>query len=208
MRQNAHQHARLIAGSFKLAERYTNLINYLLVFDPIKKILPGVLVSSLVGVAMDVYLVSFNSPKPPDVAREIAHMIGQPGGIEVRTSIEIHSRDRRTPDDYDTMVAFSFSAPNTFRLHDLPVYVDDRHTSVYYAKNNLYAIFKSNLADNAWNIVRHLLPAPDRVLNWKSGGYSRENGIEGVTFVDTTAKPSVFDERDVWARHDQRVLAA
>lgn len=149
---------------------------------------------------MAVYLVSFNSPKPPDVAREIAHMVGQPG-VRVYTSISIHSRNRGKADDYDTMVAFSFSAPHTFRLHNLPVYVDDRHTSVYYAKDDLYAIFKSDLGDNAWNIVRHLLPAPDKVLNSKSGGgygcLRSSTRIKGVTFVDTAAKPSVFDEQDV-----------
>ena len=155
---------------------------------------------------MHVYLVSFDSPDPPNAATEIAHMVGHPGGMKVLTSIKLHSRNRCVADDYNMMVAFSFSAPNTFRLHNLPVYVDDRHTSVFYAKYNMYAIFKSDLSDNAWNIVRHLLPAPDRVFNGRVIRYSCQSMPKGMTFVDTKSKPSVFDEQDVYLNSDRKVM--
>ena len=147
---------------------------------------------------MDVYLVTFNSHKPPEVTKEIAYMLGHPGGVNVCTNIKIHSRNRCHAKDYDTMICFSFSAPRTYRLHDnLPVYVDDRHSSVYYAKDNLYAIFKKDLTDNVWNIVRYLLPAPDKVLNCSKNFLGARCINKGVTFIDTKAKCSVFDEQDV-----------
>ena len=144
---------------------------------------------------MNVYILSFNTSENPKVMKEIADMVGRPDGAIVHTSIEIYSRNRSQVSDYDNMICFSFSAPRTYKLHNLPVYVDDKYTSVYYAKDDLYAIFESDLTQNLWNIVRLLMPAPDEILNCKKKYLTSRPA--SVTFVNTKTKSSVFDKQDV-----------
>ena len=146
---------------------------------------------------MDVYLVSFSSSHPPRIVREIAHMVDGTAGMRVFTNLFMHSTNRRTPKDYDSMVAFSFDAPRTYKLDGLPVYIDDRYMTVYYSKYALYAVVKRDLSNNAWNIVRTLLPAPDVVMN----AFGREHRTipRGMMYVDTEQKPALFDRQDVIA---------
>lgn len=140
---------------------------------------------------MTVFVVSFFSKDTPEVVREIAHMTG--GIVSIRTALPVHAHERSTADDYDTMVAFSFPAARTYMLPGIGVYIDDGYTTLRFT--DMYMIFRKDLSDNPWNLMRTLLPLPDDVFN----GYIANTGVlrRAVLFVDTTQKPAVFDGDDV-----------
>lgn len=144
---------------------------------------------------MDIYLVSFNSSKPLPVVREIAHMVDGSAGMRVFTNLAVYSTNRTTVKDYENMIAFSFPAVRSYKLKDLPIYIDDNYTTVYYAKHDLYAVFKRDLSHNVWNLVRPLLPSPDAIMNCPLSNHDVYH--KGVMYVDTSAKPAIFDVYDV-----------
>lgn len=140
------------------------------------------------------YIVSFFSESTPAVVREIAHMADKTL-FDIKTSISVHTRERQTADDYESMVAFSFPAARTYRLSELPVYIDDDFTTVRFS--NAFVIFKKDITDSPWNLLRTLMPLPDAVYN----GYTRSSAgnltTTGMIFVNISCKPAVFDADDV-----------
>ena len=137
------------------------------------------------------FIVSFKKGEPPAVARQIAHMVD--GACEVSTRLPIHSRERSSPLDYASMVAFSFPAARTFGLPGLPVYIDDSYTVACF--KDVYAVFKRDLTNNPWNFVRTLMPLPDKIINGEARPAVSLGW--GVKYVDTTKKAALFDKEDV-----------
>lgn len=143
---------------------------------------------------MKVFMVSFFSEIVPDNVREIAHMTD--GVIEVQIGLQLHDSERRVANDYDHMVAFSFPAVRTYRLPGLPVYIDDRYTTLRFGKHDMYVVFKKDLTDNPWNLLRTLMPLPDSIYN-DHKNTSVAPVACGMMFVDSSMKPAVFDREDV-----------
>lgn len=139
---------------------------------------------------MAVFMVSFCSKDTPEVVREIAHMTT--GLFSVYVDLPVHNRERRKPDDYDTMVAFSFPAVRTYKLPGVAVHIDDGYTTLRFG--DTYVIFKRDLSVNPWNLIHSLVRLPDEVFN----GYDTTSSVaHGVLCVDTKEQPAVFDEVDV-----------
>jgi hypothetical protein len=142
---------------------------------------------------MAVFMVSFFSDGTSDIVREIAHM--SDGLVRINTVLPIHTHERSSPRDYETMVAFSFPAVRSYMLPRLPVYIDDGYTTLRFS--DTYVVFKKDPTDNPWNLLRTLMPIPDDIFNGCSNTFSTV--ARGVMFVDTRHKPSVFDGADVRA---------
>lgn len=147
---------------------------------------------------MDLRIVSFFSAEPPSFARDVAHASDGLRGISVLTYLTIHDEDRKCPADYDTKIAFSHQPKSgrVYKLGDLPVYIDDKYTSLYFScPYDLFIIFRKDLTNNAWNLVKHLAPLPEVVYNPQ---VSPERTVVGdVTYVSTAFKPAVFDRNDI-----------
>lgn len=148
---------------------------------------------------------SVNNKKFHPIVDEILHMIDGVAGMRVHTNVTVHTDDRASVDAYETKIVFA-SRPTydgVYKLGDLPVYVDDGYTSVYFGNPlDLYFMFKKDTRVNAWNVMRHLLPSPTAIYNGQVVDVPTvytNRGACGASdlFVDTTAKPAVFDELDV-----------
>ena len=115
-----------------------------------------------------VYIRTFCSRPFPNLVQELVHAIDGIGGIRICTDIKLHSEDRTGPSDYDTKIAFN-THPNTnhvYKLGDLPVFIDDRYTTVYLsAPYDIYVLFKRKLYDSPWNLIKHVIPVPDIVYS-------------------------------------------
>lgn len=140
---------------------------------------------------MVLYIVLFRKWDPPAVASQIAHMVA--GACEVSTRLPVHARERSSPSDYESMVAFSFPAARTFGLPGLPVFIDDSYTAARF--KDVYAVFKRDLTSNPWNVVRSLMPLPDEIINGETRLATTPR--TGMTYVDTTKKAALFDKEDV-----------
>lgn len=150
---------------------------------------------------MDVYIVSVTNDTVHPLVRDIMYMMDGVAGMRVHTHLPVHLGDRETVDDYQTQIAFAHrpTCDKVYKLGDLPVYIDDRYTTVYFGHPlELYVVINRDCTSNAWNILRHLLPSPTQIYNGKvveipSGSAMRYNTL----WVDTLAKPALFDNRDV-----------
>ena len=154
---------------------------------------------------MDVYIVSFVTKNPCRLVEEICHMMDGVAGMKVHTHLPTYRDDRYVTEDYDTKIAFAFlpATGRGFKLENLPVYIDDRYTCIYFSHPyELYVIIQKNCWRNVWNILRHLMPAPETVFNGTvvNKPYlppSRVVGIGEDVWVDTAGKPALFDNEDV-----------
>ena len=149
---------------------------------------------------MDLYLISFYD-EPSEVARSllktIAHLVDGMFGMRVRTSVTIHDTDRVRPSDYETKVVFSHM-PETGRVYKLTdrLYVDESYTSLYFAyPYNLYAIFRKGANHSVWNLVRCMMPIPEKYYNISVVDAGRCSTKK--LYVNTSCKPAVFDAHDM-----------
>ena len=152
---------------------------------------------------MDIYLVTlFSNSEQPAVINTIKTMLHGVGSINVINSLPLHSTDRESVCDYSKKVAFSFfpDTKRVYKLDNIPVFIDISYTTLTFVQRGtvFYSIFKSDLTNNVWNVIRHLLPSPCRVYNSVSSASFNTNFIGNETdfFVSSALKPALLDHDD------------
>ena len=153
---------------------------------------------------MEVYFVSFHSNKIHGIVEDIKTLFDGVGRISIKTCLDLHTQDRQTPEDYKIKVAFSIvpKTKNVYQLGELPVYIDDSYTSMYFTYPlDFFCIVKKNLlVPNAFNAIKSLLPKPEKVFNPRTIGFSESELKKGVgkVYVDTADKEPMFDDSDLF----------
>ena len=147
-----------------------------------------------------VYVKTFCDKPIPDVFNHIAHLINGVDGVCISKYIHLHADDRTCPADYGSKIVF-IQYPNTghvYKLDELAMFVDDRYTTLYFL-SPYYAIvlFKYDLSDSLWHLIRPLMPSPDLVCNAKVANLAYTAKSRQVRYIDTSLKGAVFDQQDI-----------
>lgn len=138
---------------------------------------------------------------PCGLITEIRNTLDGLGGIRIHTTVQVHATDRVSPEDYEKKILFS-RKPATgkcFELGDTSMFVCDGYSAARFLHKNteFYALFKADLTDNAWNIVKHLLPPPEEVYNCSQGVHcAPATKVHSTLFVDTSCKRALLDKVD------------
>ena len=153
---------------------------------------------------MEVYFLTVHDTPPHGLVKVIKKLLDGVEGIRILTKIDLHSDDRSSIEDYDKKIAFNTipETKNVYRLGTLPVYIDNRNTTMYFGHPlDFYCISSNNFKlPNAWNIIKTLLPKPEIIYNPRIVSHAHDNiNKSGSIYVDTSVKKPMFDSEDFTA---------